>query len=261
MKKVFKRALLLLCLTLFFMTGFHGVNNVYADEEEIEDGDLSLEEGAEVYYMTDEEKVLLATKIHKANLHLLSSETSDSENTRSLIEFSLSVPRYQQENGYYCGPATVKEILQYYNGSSLTQSQYASALGTTTLGTDMPIITSVLNNNLSSNISPYSYDDTWTSFSEWSTRVKYAIDTGHPVVVDINSSAGYASLPYASSTGHYLAIIGYCYNPPFSSLSLVKVADPSSACNSYYSNQGSLWYSASDLFSANAAHFRHAIIW
>ncbi len=44
----------------------------------------------------------------------------------SITQKTIAVPYYKQENGHYCGPATLKQTLQYINGSSLSQSKYAS---------------------------------------------------------------------------------------------------------------------------------------
>ena len=261
MKKHRKTLSALMCAVMLIIACFGGVSSAYAEENDDVNGDLSLEEGAEVYYRSAEEMALLQAKIDAANLHML-SHYSGSDLTDSLIfqEVTLSVPRYAQETGYYCGPATVKEIIHYFNGSSQTQAQYAATLGTTTNGTTMTVIPGVLTNAIGSDMNQYYYDDTWTTFSQWATRIMTAIDEGNPVVVDVNASAGYTSIPYTGN-GHYLAVIGYIYDTQTHTLTDVKVADPSTACNSYYTSQGYLWYTASDLFNANAAHWRRAIIW
>lgn len=66
----------------------------------------------------------------------------------------LAGPWFKQQNGYYCGPATVKQVLHYINNVSSTQDTYASELGTTSAGTDMTGIPGVLN----SHISGYEYN-------------------------------------------------------------------------------------------------------
>ena len=57
----------------------------------------------------------------------------------------LDITPIQQETSYYCGPANVKMVLQYLNGSSLSQSTYASSMGTNTSGTYVYKITNELN--------------------------------------------------------------------------------------------------------------------
>lgn len=57
----------------------------------------------------------------------------------------LDVTPYQQETSYYCGPANVKMVLQYLNGTSKSQSAYASSMGTNNNGTYVYKITNELN--------------------------------------------------------------------------------------------------------------------
>lgn len=67
----------------------------------------------------------------------------------------LSVTNYRQDNDYYCGPANVKQVVQYLNGSSASQSTYASYMGTnSTDGTYVYAIRNALNNYTSQS---YSY--------------------------------------------------------------------------------------------------------
>jgi hypothetical protein len=50
------------------------------------------------------------------------------------VEKQLNVPLFGQQNGYYCGPATVKMIFHYRHGWSHSQDYYAGLLGTTPEG-------------------------------------------------------------------------------------------------------------------------------
>ena len=70
------------------------------------------------------------------------------EKVKWTITFYMDVPGYKQETTYYCGPATLKQTMQYINKRSLPQSAYASALGTTTAGTDGMNIIKYFNDNL-----------------------------------------------------------------------------------------------------------------
>lgn len=40
-------------------------------------------------------------------------------------EVTINVQEFRQEEDYYCGPATVKQVLNYITGSSLEQADYA----------------------------------------------------------------------------------------------------------------------------------------
>ena len=48
----------------------------------------------------------------------------------SLVGQTLNVPTFQQETSYWCGPACIKQSIHYINGSSASQSTYASSMGT-----------------------------------------------------------------------------------------------------------------------------------
>lgn len=50
-----------------------------------------------------------------------------------------------QENGYYCGPATVQQTLKRINGSAPSQSTIASGIGTTTAGSNLASMVSYIN--------------------------------------------------------------------------------------------------------------------
>lgn len=66
-------------------------------------------------------------------------------------DIGISVPYYRQINNYYCGPATTKQTMQYLIGQSDSQQTIASALGTTTAGTDGTKIVSYLNSHQTEN--------------------------------------------------------------------------------------------------------------
>lgn len=217
-------------------------------------GDLSLEDGARAHTQTKEEKEIEAKKIEAAmksanSLERLSksgfSVMSNYDPSRIYI---LNVPVYRQETGYWCGPATVKQVLQFINKTSSSQQYYADKLGTTTSGTDMTVIPSVLNNHQSRNtyvMTKVIHQSNWSMYLRESTRNRV------PVILDIKvlSEDGW---PYTTA-GHFLCTTGYderTYNSV-----AIQVSDPHPT---YY---GTYWYSESNLFKVNYQHFRQSIIW
>ncbi|MCZ0704261.1 hypothetical protein J2T56_002563 [Natronobacillus azotifigens] len=58
---------------------------------------------------------------------------------------TLGVTAFKQSTGYWCGPATVKQVIHFFRNISGTQQFYADRLGTTTAGTDFSKIPGVLN--------------------------------------------------------------------------------------------------------------------
>lgn len=60
---------------------------------------------------------------------------------------TLSVPIKKQEKEWYCGPASVQMVLAYH-GINKTQSHIAGQIGTIPAGSDIPPMTTYLNNQL-----------------------------------------------------------------------------------------------------------------
>lgn len=203
------------------------------------DGDMDISEGGEIYIQTKEDQIILKEKL--AEMTALKATKGYIEGTYNAI----NVPVFQQENIYYCGPATVKQILHFLNGSSETQLYYAGELGTQKAGTDMTKIDDVLRNESSEN---YVYSDI-ENYDWWTNRLKFGIDTDLPAVLDINT-IGMSAWPYHVE-GHFINTSGYDYRTG----SKVRITDP------YWQGLGNVWYNAIDVFDANAAHSRHAMIW
>lgn len=172
---------------------------------------------------------------------------------------NLRVPHFEQQNGYYCGPASVKMVADYLNGNSYSQSYYANELGTTRDGTDMTLISGVLNNETSAGYRYYSFNN----MSEWLGEIKYALTRGYPVIADIDTRGynwGY------QVAGHYIVISGldlyYDGISPYSEGEIenkvnrvvqeVKIND--SNTRSIY------WKNMVTVYDVNRNHFRSALI-
>ena len=198
------------------------------------DGDLSPEEGAEEVVFTPEEQAKAWARLTQAN----------SARITYPVYTELSMAWFKQKNGHYCGPATVKQVLHYLNGVSLTQDDYAIALGTTTAGTDMTRIPAVLNANL--NGIEYKYADIGNA-ATWLTMVRTGLYNNKPAILDINTNEN-DDFTYSSS-GHFVNISGYD-----GVKAEVRITDPNDM-------RQHVWYTVSSLYSANNAHWMKAIIW
>lgn len=153
---------------------------VIAKSEHV-DGDLSPEEGAKPYKPSKKDIEML----EKKSLELKSLESKSGKNSLASINQILNVPVFRQINGYYCGPATVKQVLHYLNGWSLSQEEYGAMLGTTSAGTNMTDIPRVLNANQSK--AYYMYQEI-NNFTDWYVRVDFDITRGNPVIIDIKAT-------------------------------------------------------------------------
>lgn len=159
------------------------------------------------------------------------------------------VPVFEQINSYYCGPATVKQVLDYINGYSSSQSSYAGRLGTTTSGTDMTAIPPIINSDIGRNWYIYT---TFRSFSQWFNCVQSSINSDYPAILDIDTRYVRA-FPYNSS-GHFVNVSGYDI---YDDLNIhdVRITDP------WGPGLGNRWYESYDVYNANSDHWRSAIIW
>lgn len=219
--------------------------NIKVNADYYIDGDLTIEEGAVLYIPTESEEKLLREK-NEAMLSV-NQARSDPDN----VYYVLNVTTFEQENGYYCAPATVKQVIHFINGTSLSQATYASKLGTTSAGTDMTKIPSVLNQYVGSSWT-YAYDSIGSQ-SNWTNVITYNASVGMPVILDINTS-GISAFPY-TTTGHFVNTSGVNIRVLSSgTTSKIRITDP------YTPGLGNIWYNTSTLYSANNNHSRKAFI-
>ncbi len=171
-----------------------------------------------------------------------------------LVMVTRNVPCEIQSTEYYCGPATVRNIVLYKNGTAQTQSTYASYMGTTTDGTDAPVVASRLNAEISG--ASYVCEENITSQSAWNYRVKASIDTNWPAALDIKvTAANQPAFGYTTIKGHFVAVRGYIYDIGSSTIGNVQISDP------HYNYGGTKWINAGTLFSTTQAHTRKCVIW
>ncbi|WP_312044741.1 C39 family peptidase [Anaerotignum sp.] len=158
---------------------------------------------------------------------------------------ALGVKVFTQENGHFCGPATVKQTLHYINGYSSSQDSIARAIGTTDDGSDLEPMVDYINDHKD-------YGSTYVIISQPSKSkilrmVEYAVDHGTPVVCRLKFKKT-GSWEYKTN-GHFLNANGYnsygdeiLLTDPY-----IKRVKPSAG--------GSYWVSLSDLYRATNDHF------
>ncbi|MDP4119601.1 MAG: C39 family peptidase [Bacillota bacterium] len=135
--------------------------------------------------------------------------------------YKISIPgtftMYQQENNYYCAPASVESVLEYDTGCYYTQSDIASDLGTTSSGTDATKIAPYLNTKQDDN----TYIRTATpNQSTMCNDLAFTIaGWGYPCLMSICNPTG-ANWHYGTN-GHRLVI-----NAVYSDDSKIQFADP-----------------------------------
>lgn len=111
-------------------------------------------------------------------------------------------PTHLQERGYWCGPASVKIIDDYW-GSTTSQSAIAAWLGTTSAGTDFSLIDDALRYFAGR---AYVYVGPIASSTEILSRIEYGLEVrGNPMVGDFSVPASWPNYVYAHA-GHIIPI-------------------------------------------------------
>ncbi|SCW77139.1 Peptidase_C39 like family protein [Paenibacillus tianmuensis] len=169
----------------------------------------------------------------------------------------IAVPSFKQETSYWCGPATTKQVLHFFNGSSLSQQDYAKQLGTTKDGTDFSKVDDVLNANQSKTTYIYkSFND--NEFSDWKNTLEIDINASYPTVLDLKITPQNMPKYTAEVEGHILNASGYDY--VYGSAPEIRLTDPFDQGNRGVT-LGNVWHPMDGVWNANQAHFRKAILW
>ena len=215
-------------------------NFAFASAGVIMDGDMTIEEGANPDIPL-KDKIINAKRMKQQ----LNRTIFYSNSIKKKID--LNVEACKQKYDHYCGPATVQQTINYIKGySCITQTEAADQLGTTKAGTDMTLISGVLNNNLSG--VEYSMDKIGKQ-SNWRDKIITALESNKPVIIDINSN-GISGWSY-ETPGHFLNISGY---DGTKKVKKIKVTDP----HNYHS--GEKWYKEDLAYKVNKKHFRASMI-
>lgn len=176
-----------------------------------------------------------------------SSDCSTMGSSSQGVIANLKVKHVKQSNGYYCGPATTAQTVNYLTKKSYSQSTMAKALGTTKDGTAMGNIPGVVNKYVGKKIN-YTKRDIG-KYGDFCTSLYTALSKNRPVILDIKADKGSG---WAFTTkGHFCNVSGVEYS---SRGSFVSVVDPNSK-NSVDR------YTAKVVYNVTNAHWNHAFIW
>ncbi|MBN2286387.1 MAG: C39 family peptidase [Tissierellales bacterium] len=124
-------------------------------------------------------------------------------NTKSGGSGALSVPVYEQEYDYYCGPASVQMVVKYEKGIKYSQDTLASDMNTNSSdGTYVYKVTDELNSKIGAN--SFQYIDIFDGVLE--NDILYSIDHDCPLIYQANRNDLEG---YVTDGGHF--IVGYGY--------------------------------------------------
>lgn len=120
---------------------------------------------------------------------------------------TLNVPTYQQEKYYWCGPAAVKETLQFLNGNSLSQTQYANHMETDIDGSTWVYkLTNELNNQQSRH--NYQFEDVRTVDRFRQILIADVMDSEVGVPFILHALTGPLYTYNNNTIHHYLVVMG-----------------------------------------------------
>lgn len=169
----------------------------------------------------------------------------------------LWTPNHEQQNDYYCGPATV-QIIDDYWGAAATQGTIAAYMGTTSSGTDFTKVDDALRHFTGRG---YAYH-TCASDSDLVSSVVYGLVTrSNPVATDLNIVGSEMDHYVYSHSGHIVTIEAYDsrYSP-----ATVRLDDPYDEAGSRAGGGDTLGhktYPVSQITDAVMRHFRHAVVY
>ena len=159
---------------------------------------------------------------------------------------TIAVPYYKQENSYYCGPATTRQTVSFIKGSASSQSVIASAIGTTTAGSDLTPMKNYLNSVQSRNayVITTSPSESYIQFI-----AEYGVTESAPPMARLKIVKG-GNWLYPSA-GHFMNVSGYkSYG------SSIRVTDPYIGWV-VAGHVGSYYVTSAELYTATATHFAH----
>lgn len=185
-------------------------------------------------------------QIEQENENLIDWLNKSTRSFEDGVYKTLPVPVFEQENEYYCGPATLKAVVHYYKGVSEDQVTYASSDYLNTdkyLATGYEEMTTCLNTYGKSNAYVSSYDNL-PNIETWFCQVEYNMVHEEPIVMPIKT-VGIPEFPY-DTYGHYLAISAI--NSKYTAPAEVRLVDP------HYDFSGATWYDYDVVYEANSIH-------
>lgn len=176
--------------------------NAYAIDESGPKGALEHDEsyrGSQIVY-TEKQKNMLEEK-HRLLEEFEQNKVSTYAYTWSFLDYFTI---YVQETNYYCGPATVKSVLNYINGSAPSQSTIATNCNTTSSGTYLADMINYLNNKQSVNVYEGAYRVDQTKLARYLYFDVH--NRGIPCIIGFacNTTNGWQY----DSGGHFCCVIG-----------------------------------------------------
>jgi hypothetical protein len=153
------------------------------------------------------------------------SNASGSLAAAAVTYHNLSISLQEQQTTYWCAPAASRAVLTAF-GVYATQSNLATLMGTTPVGTNMANVPPVLNNFQSENV--YDYDTSTDSASQSFARVSVDVEY-YEAALEPALQGSYLPLWNKNNLRGTHAIVLYGYGSDGSSISIGDPIDNSKA--------------------------------
>lgn len=168
---------------------------------------------------------------------------------------SFWTPSHAQEKSYFCGPASV-QIIDDYWGAPASQKLIALYLGTTKAGTDFSRVDDALRFFAGRN---YVYR-TCTSMYDFYSAVEYGmLKRGNPIVADVKINGALWDNYIYSHAGHIVPIEAFDWR--WNTLRLNDPYDESFWCADGGKTFGHRLYPKDQIATGVMSHFRTAIVY
>ena len=178
---------------------------------------------------------------NQKNLQKIKQEWANTPALCSNISKQLSVPAYQQERGYWCGPANIKQVIQFINGSSSSQSTYANSMGTNSSdGTYVYKMAQELNSRQSK--FTYAYEYVSFGLNDLKDRILRNITQDKPIILHAHTQ--YLYMYNGTNLGHYLTLSGYWFD--------TTAPGPQAAPRAYYVDPYYLDYGRGSVYGTHS---------
>lgn len=159
---------------------------------------------------------------NQRNLKKIQEEWANTPSLHSNVSKQLSVTASKQERSYWCGPANIKQVIQFINGSSSSQSTYATSMKTDSTGTYVYRMTNEL--NLRQSKFTYAYEEVHFDVNGMQDRILRNTTLDKPII--LHARTEYLYMYNGTSLGHYLTVSGYWID--------TTAPGPQSAPRAYY---------------------------
>ena len=200
-----------------------------------------------VYYIVNKEYPEKCLNVSTVSVYLFNDQTDLQTLTWQLDFVGLDVPLQKQDDGNWCGPASISMILSYY-GINISQSTIKSVMSNVNWDyTNIADLTSYINGKLSGVSYTNSARTAYNENQFWEI-IKVNIDNEHPIMLNIgNTSDNQTPLPYVSPS-HYIVIKGYL---TINSVKYILIDD---CCAFYHNNQCTGSYHGEYLYQYHDIH-------